>query len=329
MQFNQLNRRELVTLLGGAVAGPLTARAQQASRMPAIGFLGAGSQSGWSPWVAAFVQRLRELGWVQGRNVAIEYRWAEGNEERYAEIATEFVRLNVDVIVTSGGAVLAIKQATSIIPIVFAVAVDPVGGGLVKSLARPGGNATGLSSQSTDLAGKRLEILREIVPGLHQVAALGNATYGAAQIELREIEEVAHKLGFAAEVLEVRRSEEIAPALRAIKPGTDALYVVLDPLIISNRVRINTFALVARLPAMFATREFIEAGGLVSYGPSFPDLFRRAGDYVDKILHGAKPAELPVEQPTKFNLAINLNTAMALGLTMPPTLLARADEVIE
>ncbi len=324
-----MKRRELITLLGSAATWPLAARAQQANRTPTIGFLGAGSQTGWSPWVAAFVQRLRELGWVQGRDVAIEYRWAEGNEERYAEIAAEFVRLNVDVIVTSGGAVLATRQATSTIPIVFAVAVDPVGGGLVKSLARPGGNATGLSTQSTDLAGKRLEILREIVPGLHRVAALGNAAYGAAQIELREIEELAPRLGFTADVLEVRRSEDIAPALQAIKPGTDALYVVLDPLIISNRVRINTFALVARLPAMFATREFIEAGGLVSYGPSFPDLFRRAGDYVDKILHGAKAAELPVEQPVKFNLVINLNTAKALGLTMPSTLLARADEVVE
>ena len=292
--------------------------------------MGAATPSAESQWVAAFVQRLRELGWIEGRTVAIEYRWAEGRSERFAEIAAEFVRLKVDVIVTSGtAAVVAAKQATSVIPIVFAAAGDPVGTGLVASLARPGGNVTGLSIQQTDLAGKRLELLREVVPGLRRLAIMANVGNPAAVLEMGEVQAAARTLGLEVATLEIRRAEDIAPAFEALKGRADALYVCADPLVNTNRIRINTLALGARLPTMHGIREYVEAGGLMSYGPNFPDLFRRAADYVDKILRGAKPADIPVEQPTKFDLVINLTTAKALGLDVPPTLLARADEVIE
>jgi putative tryptophan/tyrosine transport system substrate-binding protein len=325
-----VTRREFITLLGGAaVAWPFGARAQQAGKLPTIGFLGATTPATWSLFVAAFVQRLRELGWIEGRTVVIEYRWAEGRGERFAEIAAEFVRLKVDVIVTAGGAVLAAKQATSLIPIVFAVAADPVGGGLVASLVQPGGNVTGLSTQTAETAGKRLELLREIVPGLRQLAIMANAGYPAAVLEMAEVQAAARTLGLEVTTLEIRRAENIAPAFEALKGRVEALYVCADPLVTTNRVRINTLALAARLPVMHGVREYVEAGGLMSYGPNFPELFRRAADYVDKILRGAKPADIPVEQPTKFDLVINLTTAKALGLTIPETFLVRADEVIE
>ena len=319
-----------MTLLGGATAAwPLAARAQQPAKLPTIGFLGGTTPATWSLFVAAFVQRLRELGWIEGRTIAIEYRWAEGRGERFAEIAAEFVRLKVDVIVTAGGAVLAAKQATSLIPIVFAAAADPVGSGLVASLARPGGNVTGLSSQFTDLAGKRLELLREMVPSLRRLAIMANAGYPAAVLEMAEVQATTRTLGLDVVTLELRRAEDIAPAFEALKGRAEALYVCAESLVTTNRVRINTLALAARLPTMHSIREYVEAGGLMSYGPNFPDLWRRAGDLVDKILRGAKPADIPVEQPTKFDLIINLTTAKALGLDVPPTLLARADEVIE
>ena len=319
-----------MTLLGGATAAwPLAARAQQPAKLPTIGFLGTNTASAQSQWTAAFIHRLRELGWIEGRTFAIEYRWAEGRGERFAEIAAEFVRLNVDVIVTVGGAVLAAKQATSLIPIVFAAAADPVGSGLVASLARPGGNVTGLSSQFTDLAGKRLELLREMVPSLRRLAIMANAGYPAAVLEMAEVQATTRTLGLDVVTLELRRAEDIAPAFEALKGRAEALYVCAESLVTTNRVRINTLALAARLPTMHSIREYVEAGGLMSYGPNFPDLWRRAGDLVDKILRGAKPADIPVEQPTKFDLIINLTTAKALGLDVPPTLLARADEVIE
>jgi putative ABC transport system substrate-binding protein len=329
-QGTKLKRRGFIALLGGAAAGlPLAARAQQAGKLPTIGFLGPATPSAWGPWTAAFVQRLRELGWIDGRTVAIEYRWAEGRSERFAEIAAELVRLKVDVIVTGGSAVLAAKQATSIIPIVFAVAVNPLGTGMVASLARPGGNVTGLSNQATDLAGKRLDLLREAVPGLRRLAIMANVGYPAAVLEMGEVQAMARRLGLEVVTLEIRRAEDIAPAFEALKGRAEALYVCTDALVVTNRIRINTLALGARLPTMSTSREFVEAGGLMSYGPNTPDLFRRAGDYVDKILRGAKPADLPVEQPTKFDFVINLVTAKALGLTVPRMLLGRADEVIE
>src|SRR5262249_3172877 len=322
-----MKRREFITLLGGATAWPLAARAQQAQRRT-IGVLGTATPAGWSLWTAAFAQRLRELGWIEGRNVVVEYRWAEGQEERFAEIAAELVRMQVDVIVTSGGGVRPAMQATSLIPIVFGVANDPVGSGFVASLARPGGNVTGLSSQAVDVAGKRFEILREVVPGLRRIAVMGNNGNVSIAREMNEIQAFARSQGVDASVAEIRHARDIAPAIVGLKDRTDALYVAADPLVTANRLRISTFALAARLPTITATRDQIEAGGLIFYGSNVPDLWRRAAELVE-ILRGAKPGDLPVEQPTKFDLIINLITAEALGLEIPPTLLARADEVIE
>jgi putative ABC transport system substrate-binding protein len=326
----QIGRRQFITLLGGAVAWPLAARAQQAGKLATIGCLVPGTPSSHGQWFAVFVQRLRELGWIEGRTVAVEYRWAEGRSERFAEIAAEFVQRKVDVIVTaSTGGVLAAKQATSVIPIVFAAAGDPVGIGLVASLARPGGNVTGLSLQQIETVGKRLELLREVVPGLGRLAVLANVGNPTVVLDMGEVQATARTLGLEVISLEIRRGEDIAPAFEALKGRAEALYVVIDPLVGTHRIRINTLVLAARLPTMYTQREAVEAGGLMSYGPNFPDLFRRAADFVDKILRGAKPADIPVEQPTKFDLVINLTTAKALGLTLPETLLARADEVIE
>ncbi len=326
-----LRRRQFVALLGGAAAAwPLAARAQQARNLPTIGFLGASTASAQRQWTDAFVQRLRELGWIEGRNIAIEYRWLEGRTERAAEMVAEFVRLKVDVIVTHSAApVVAAKQATSVIPIVIASAADPVGTGLVASLARPGGNVTGLSMQSTDLAGKRLALLREVVPGLRRLAIMVNPGAPAAVLEMSEVEATAKTLGLDIATFEIRRADDIAPAFEALKGRAEALYVAPDPLLTTNRLRINILALGARLPTMHGFRDYVEAGGLISYGANFPDLFRRAADYVDKILRGAKPADIPAEQPTKFDLVINLTTAKALGLTIPESFLLRADEVIE
>jgi putative tryptophan/tyrosine transport system substrate-binding protein len=325
-----MRRREFITLLGGAAAWPLAARAQQAARRPTIGYMGVNTPVIESQRTAAFVQRLRELGWIEGRNAAVEYRWAEGRNERFAEIAAELVQLKVEVIVTAGtAAVVAAKQATSVIPIIFALGGDPVGTGLVASLARPGGNVTGLSQQSTDLAGKRVELLREVVPGLGRLATMANIGNPLAVLEMREVHAAARTLGLEVATSEIRRAEDIAPAFDALKGRADALYVVADPLVTSNRIRINTLALGARLPTMHGQNDNVEAGGLMSYGANFPDLYRRAADYVDKILRGTKPADIPVEQPTKFDLAINLTTAKALGLKIPESFLLRADEVIE
>jgi putative tryptophan/tyrosine transport system substrate-binding protein len=326
-----MKRREFITLLGGAaLAQPLAARAQQVGKLPTIGFLGPLSQSAMSPWTAAFVQRLRELGWLEGRTVAIEYRWGEGRDERFVEIAAEFVRLKVDVIVTGGtAAVIAAKQATSVIPIVFGTAGDPVGTGLVASLARPGGNVTGLSNQSADLPGKRLDLLRQVVPGLRRLAIMANISSPIGVLETNEVQAAARTLGLDVVASEIRRAEDIAPAIDALKGRADALYVVTEALVNTNRIRLNTLALGARLPTLHGVRDYVEAGGLMSYGPNFPDLFRRAGEYVDKILRGAKPGGIPVEQPTKFDLANNLTTAKALRLKLPESFLLRADEVIE
>jgi len=326
-----VNRRELITLLaGGAAAWPVAAHAQQTGKLPTIGFLGQSTRSAATEWTAAFVQRLRELGRIEGRTITIEYRWGEGREERFAEIAAEFVRLKVDIIVTSGTpAVIAAKQATTIIPIVVAAAGDPVEAGLVASLARPGGNVTGLSAQTADLAAKRLEILREVVPGLRRLAILSNVGNRLALWEMREVQAAASTLRLEVVPLEIQRGEDIAPFFEALKPRADALYVCVDGLLLTNRIRINTLALTARLPMMTAIRDSVEVGGLISYGPNLPELWRRAADYVDKVLRGAKPADIPVEQPTKFDLAINLTTAKALGIAVPPSLLALADDVIE
>jgi len=325
-----MRRREFIALLGGGAATwPLAVRAQQSGKLPTIGFLGASTSSAASQWSAAFVQRQRELGWIEGRTVANEYRWAEGRTERFAEIVAEFVRLKVDVIVTNGAAAIAAKQATSVIPIVFTLAADPVGSGLVASLARPGGNVTGLSVQQLDLARKRVELLREVVPDLRRLAIMANVGYPAMLVEIGEVQAAALTLGLEVATSEIRQAEDIAPAFEALKGRADALYVCADALVVTNRIRINTLAQGARLLTMYGFREFVEAGGLMSYGPNLPGLFRRAAELVDKILRGTKPGDIPVEQPTKFDLVINLITAKALGLEVPPTLLARADEVIE
>jgi putative ABC transport system substrate-binding protein len=322
-----MRRRTFITLLGGTAAWPLAARAQQAGKLPTVGFLGTTTPSIMSQWTAAFVGRLRELGWIEGRNIAIEYRWAEARSERYGEIAAELVQSKVDVIVTTAPAFPAVQRATSVIPIVFALSADPVAAGFIASLARPGGNATGLSMLSPDTAGKRLELLREIVPGIRRLAVMVNLGFPDAVQEGSEAHAAASALGLELVKLEIRRPQDIASSFESLK--ADALYVTTDALFNANRIRINTFALGARLPTIYSFRESVEAGGLMSYGANLTDLFRRAGDYVDKILRGAKPGDIPVEQPTKFNLVINLTTAKALGLTVPPSLLARADEVIE
>ena len=325
-----MKRREFITLLGGAAVWPLAARAQQAGKLPTIGFLDGATPSIESQRVAAFVQRLRELAWVDGRNVAIESRWAEGRPERVSEIVAEFVRIRVDVIVAVGTSLaLAAKQATSAIPIVFVGVGEPVDTGLVASLARPGGNITDLSNQSPDLAGKRVELLRDVIPGLRRLAIMAFVSNPSSVLEMGEAQAAARKLGLEVTTSEIRRAEDITPAFEALSDRADALYLCPDPLFMTNRTRINILAVGERLPTMHGLREYVEAGGLMSYGPDNRDLFQRTGDYVDKILRGAKPGALPVEQPTKFDLAINLTTAKALKLTIPEAFLLRADELIE
>jgi putative tryptophan/tyrosine transport system substrate-binding protein len=324
-----MRRREFITLLGGAaVAYPPAAQAQQTGKLPTIGVLAPNAPS-WGAWIAAFEERLRELGWIEGRTVAIEYRFSDGRPDRVSEVAAEFVQQKADVIVTYGGAVRTFKQATASIPIVFAIAVDPIGIGLVANLTRPDGNVTGLSMQQNESTSKRLELLREIVPGLHRLAIMFDGGYPASVGENGEVQVMARSLGLEAAPHELRRPEDIAPLFDVLKGQADALYVVESALTIANSMSIVTLALSARLPTIYTNAETARAGGLISYGPNVPELFRRAADYVDKILRGAKPGELPVEQPTKFDLVINLKTAKALGLTIPDKLLAIANDVVE
>ena len=326
-----MERRTFLGVIAGTLlAAPLAASAQSPVRVPTIGLMGSGTAAAQSQWTAAFVQRLRDLGWNEGRNVAIVYRWAEGRSERFAEIAAEFVRLKVDVILTHNTPpVLAAKRATSVIPIVFATAGDPVGSGIVGSLSRPEGNVTGLSSQAPETAGKRLELLLELVPSLRRLAILSDVGNPFSARDADEVRKAARPLGLEVVTFPIRRSGDIDPAFEAIRGRAQALYVPAVPLLFVNRIRINDLALAARLPTMHGVREYVEAGGLMSYGPNWPHMWSRAADLVDKILRGAKPAGLPVEQPTKFELVINLKTAKALGLTIPQSLLQRADQVIE
>jgi putative tryptophan/tyrosine transport system substrate-binding protein len=330
MKFDQLKRRDIITLLGGAVVWPMAARAQQAGKLPTIGFFSPRSAAAASSSVAALVKRLGELGWIEGRTVAIQYRWANGHDEQLAAIAGEFARLKVDVIVTHATEpVKAAMQATAVIPIVFASSADPVSKGLVASLSRPGANVTGISSLTVELAGKRLELLRELIPSVRRLAIMSNADGPGAVLEMADAQAAARTLGLEIVTSEIRRAEDIAPALEALKGRADALYVVTDPLVNTNRIRINTLALGARLPTMHGSQDYVEAGGLISYGPDVSSMYRRAAEMVDKILRGAKPADIPVEQPTKFNLVVNRKTANALGLAIPEAFLARADQVIE
>jgi putative tryptophan/tyrosine transport system substrate-binding protein len=323
-----MKRRDFIALVGAAVAWPLAARAEETGKLATIGVLGPDAPS-WSAWTAAFAERLRQLGWIEGRTIAIEYRWSEGRPERVAEVAGEFVRQKVDIIVTYGGAVAVFKQATRDIPIVFAIAVDPVGIGLVDSLSRPGGNVTGLSLQVTDIAGKRLEFLRDVVPSLHRLAIMADDGYPASVMELGNVQAAARRVGLEVAPYEIRRAEDIALIFQAPKFQADALYVVESALVAANVNRIIALTLSARLPSIFNTSDFVRAGGLMSYGTDYQALFVHVGDYVDRILRGAKPSDIPVEQPTKFDFTINLKTAKALGLTIPDKILAIADQVIE
>jgi putative tryptophan/tyrosine transport system substrate-binding protein len=325
-----MRRREFISLLGGAVAGlPVAARAQP-SRVPTIGFLGPTAREAWTSWTKAFVDRLSELGWVDGRTVKIDYRWANGQIERARELAVELAALKVDLIVTSGSATRPAMNATSQIPIVFALASEPVATGYVASLARPGGNVTGLSLEAPDLGGKRLGFLREAAPAAQRLAVLTDVAYLASVLDLDRVKAAAPALGFEPVPVEIRRAEDIEPAFAGLGDRADAMYVCsADPLINNNRDRINTLALSARLPTVYAERPYAEGGGLISYGPNVPDMFKRAAEFSDKILKGAKPADLPVEQPNTFELVVNLKTAKALGLTIPQTLIATADEIIE
>ena len=324
-----MERRQFIRgLCSGLAAWPLVAYGQQLDQPRRIGVLGADATV-WKPWMAALIARLRELGWSVGENIAIEYRWAEGMSRRVSEIAAEFLRQDVDVIVTYGSAVPVLKQTTTTIPIVFAVAFDPVRDGLVQSLAHPGGNVTGMSIQQLDLVGKRLELLREAIPQLHRLAIPADAGYAQPMLEADRVKATAQALGLEAARLGIWGSQDITPALEALKGKADALYVVSDALIAANRTRILRLALDEHLPTILAYDDYVEAGGLMSYGPNYADLFRQAAEMVDKILHGTKPSDIPVGQPTKFDFAINISTATALGLTMPPKLLATADAVIK
>jgi putative tryptophan/tyrosine transport system substrate-binding protein len=323
-----MTRREFVKLLPGIVAAwPLVARARQGTPR-LVGVLGADATV-WSSWTASFVTRLRELGWTTGDNIDVEYRWAGGSSTRVSDFTAEFLRRHVDVIVTYGNAAAVVQQATTTIPIVLAVASDSVSAGLVASLARPAGNVTGISIQQSELIGKRLDLLREVVPHLRRLVIMANAGYAVPVLEAKEAKATAQALGLEAARLEIWQSEDIAPAFEAIRGKADALYVVSDALIAANRTLITTLALSARLPTILSYGDYVAAGGLMSYGPNYANLFRQAADMVDKILRGTKPGDIPFEQPSKFELVINLETAKALGITVPASLLATADEVIQ
>jgi len=325
-----MKRREFVSLLcATAVASPFAARAQPNAKLPTIGVLGVATALGWKPSIAAFVQRLSDLGWVGGRNINIEYRWAEGHSERFAALADSLVRSNVDVIVTAGGAVVPAKQATTAIPIIFAVASDPIGTGLVASLAHPGGNVTGLSVQAAELAGKRVELLRELIPNLRRLAIIANPDYAAAAREMSEVQAAGRALKLETEIFEIHESKDISNAIARLQGSGEVLYVCIDPLTDTNQITIAKLTTAARIPTMPAFREAVRAGALIYYGPNTEELFRRAADFVDKVLRGTKPADIPVEQPSKFDLVINIKAAKALGITVPQGLLVAADEVIE
>jgi putative tryptophan/tyrosine transport system substrate-binding protein len=327
-----VRRREFIALIGGVVvAWPFAARAQHGGKIPRVGFMGNSTAGLEANLIGAFREGLREHGYDEGRNVEIVFRWAGGRYERFPALIAELIAANVDVIVTAGTpAALAVKKATSTVPVVMAAIGDPVGTGIVSSLARPGGNITGLSGTAPDLEGKRLELLREVVPNLSQVAFFLNPSNALHDISLHQARAAANTLHIKLLPQEVRRSEDLNGAFASIvkeRPG--GLLILADRVFLHDRERIMKFATERRLPSVNAYRELVEAGGLMSYGPSYEDMHRRAADYVDKILKGAKPGDLPIEQPTKFDLLINAKAANALAIALPPTLLARADEVIE
>ena len=328
MLGDRMRRREFV-LLTGSVAIVHAAYGQQSAKPPTVGFLVAGTKASHGTWVAAFTQRLSELGWTDGRNVKIEYRWAAGDIRQTTAFAAELVQQKVDVIVTSAFGVVAAKQATSTIPIVFAAYGDAVANGIVQSLARPGGNVTGLSIQPTELSSKRLELLRDIIPNVRRLAALVNNHFIGVAQEVVGIQTASAKLNIEANILEIQTAEDIEAAMATLAGQTDALYVFSEPLTNANKDKIIKAATTAKIPTIFGFREFVDAGGLISYGPNFIDLFARAAEFTDRILRGARPADIPVQQPVKFDLIINLKAAKALGWNIFETVLTRADEVIE
>ncbi|WP_271621142.1 ABC transporter substrate-binding protein [Bradyrhizobium sp. CCBAU 51745] len=324
-----MRRRSVLGILSGAALLPVATYGQKRA-MPLLGFLGVSSLADQQPRVDAFVRRMRELGWFENKTILFEYRWAEGRSERYSEIAAEFAKLKVDLIVTAGaGPVLAVKRAAPEIPVVFAIATDPVATGIVSSLAHPGGNATGLSYLGPDLAGKRVQLSREVIPGLSRLGIMANRLAPGPMLELQDVENAAIKIGIAATLFKIVALDDIEAVFTSFKDRCDALYVCSDPLVNAGRFRIVSQGLAASVPTVFGERDSVSAGGLFSYGPNVPDMYRRAADLVDKILRGTKPGEIPVEQPTKIEFVINLKTAKAIGLDVSPIILARADEVIE
>ena len=325
-----MNRRELLGIVVGGTSFVWTAAgsAQQPKRLPIIGFLGV-NLAMWAPWTEAFVSRLNALGWVDGKTAKLEFRWAQGRPDLHEQFADEFIKLGADVIWASGAALTAVMRATSTIPVVF-VANDAVATGAVKTLARPGGNATGISLQALDSANKRYELLFEAVPAIRRLALMADANFAQSMFELQSIQALANKSGVATIPLEIRRTEDIRPALdRATAEGADALYVVINELLNANRLLIVDAARAAKLPSIYGTHDWVRSGGLMSYGPNFPALWARSADFVDRILRGAKPETIPVEQPTRFELVVSLKTARAIDLKVPETFLARADDVIE
>jgi putative tryptophan/tyrosine transport system substrate-binding protein len=324
----------LITLALGLLMAPLAAEAQPPAKVPRIAFLAGGSRAADSHLIETFWQRMKELGYIEGKNIAAEYRFAEGAPQQLPNLVAELVRLNVDIIVAPASGAVAAKKATNTIPIVITHSSDPVGVGLVASLAHPGGNATGLSSFASELGGKQVELLKEAFPRVSRVAVLWwnlphPSGIGNDALLLEEMKIAAGALRVALQPLELRRVNDFEPVFSAITgERADALIVLRNPLTTTHRTRIVNFAATSRLPAMYGDREFVDAGGLMSYGVNITDLWGRAATYVDKILKGAKPADLPVEQPTTFELVINLKTADALGLTIPPSLLFQATEVI-
>jgi putative ABC transport system substrate-binding protein len=329
MQSDQLKRREFIMLIGGAaVTWPLVAHGQQRSRR-IVGFLGANTPAAAGHLTAAFVTRLRDLGWIEGQNLTIEYRWAAGQTIKFQEFAAELVAAGAEVLVTSGDApAKAARQVTTSIPIVMASSANILGSGLVNSLAHPGGNVTGLTFSTSDTVGKRLELLKETVSGLNRVAVLFNPD--ANPEEVAATRNVAPALGVVLDIFEFRKTSDLDRiATYPERPRIGALFVVSDPLVFTNRIAINDFAVGEKLPSVHRLKEYAVDGGLISYGPDFVTFFHRAAEYVDKILRGANARDLPIEQPTSYQLVFNLKTARAIGLTVPPILLSRADEVIE
>ena len=332
MRSDQLQRREFLSLLGGAATSwPLAARAQSPRKVPRIGVLLPGTAASFALRTKALLEGLRDLGYVEGQTIAIEWRWGQDRVEGLPELAADLVGRNVDVLVTGGTpAAKALKTATGTIPIVMAIIGDPVATGLVASLARPGGNATGFSIVAPELSGKRLELLKEIVPEISPVAVMLNTRNPQSQFELNEMQAAARAMGLQLHPIQISPEDKFEDAFAAMSGASArALIILTDPIFFSQRKTIVDLATLSRLPAMYFFQEFAEGGGLVSYGPSDTDLYRRSATYVDRILHGAKPGELPIQQPTKFDLVINLKAANALGLNISPLLLARADKVIE